>query len=98
MCSGDYVPERFTKKEKIGEGAYGIVIKAWDRQRNTEVALKKIKNVQSMQSGSSVRSAQDRSSIAPMSSHHDGTGTGLPHFIIREISALVDMRGNANIV
>ena len=28
----------------------------------------------------------------------DETGTGLPHFIIREISALVDMRGNANIV
>ena len=24
--------------------------------------------------------------------------TGLPHFIIREISALVDMRGNANVV
>jgi serine/threonine protein kinase len=45
MCSGDYVPERFSNKEKIGEGAYGIVIKAYDRQRNTEVALKKIKNV-----------------------------------------------------
>ena len=50
------MPERFTHKEKIGEGAYGIVIKAFDRKRNTEVALKKIKNVQSVQSGSSVRS------------------------------------------
>ena len=26
------------------------------------------------------------------------TETGLPHFILREISALVDLRGNANMV
>ena len=26
------------------------------------------------------------------------SSTGLPHFILREISALVDLRGNANIV
>jgi len=33
--------ERYTKLEKIGNGAYGIVYKAFDSQHNRFVAMKK---------------------------------------------------------
>jgi serine/threonine protein kinase len=34
---------RFDDKEKIGEGAYGVVYKALDLKTNEKVAIKKIK-------------------------------------------------------
>lgn len=35
--------ERFTHVEKIGEGTYGVVYKAYDRETGRQVAIKKIK-------------------------------------------------------
>ena len=42
-----------------------------------------------------IRSAQDRTDGIRVGNE---TETGLPHYILREISALVDLRGNSNIV
>ena len=35
--------DRYERKEKLGEGTYGVVYKALDRQTNTYTALKKIR-------------------------------------------------------
>lgn len=35
--------ERYQKLEKIGEGTYGVVYKAKDRQTSNMIALKKIR-------------------------------------------------------
>lgn len=34
---------KFSNVEKIGEGAYGVVFKAFDTQTNKKVAIKKIR-------------------------------------------------------
>ena len=41
FCKDDW--SRYQRTEKIGEGTYGIVYKAIDKQTNEEVALKKIR-------------------------------------------------------
>lgn len=35
--------DRYERKERIGEGTYGVVFKAWDSVEKDTVALKKIK-------------------------------------------------------
>lgn len=35
--------ENFSRVEKIGEGTYGVVYKARDKQTGQDIALKKIK-------------------------------------------------------
>lgn len=35
--------QNFTKEEKLGEGTYGIVTRAYDKKRGKIVALKKLK-------------------------------------------------------
>lgn len=35
--------ERYMKTDKVGEGTYGVVYKAIDKQTNTVVAMKKIR-------------------------------------------------------
>lgn len=40
---GGHIEDRFTKLEKIGSGAYGVVYRAKDRRDQSTVALKKIK-------------------------------------------------------
>lgn len=35
--------DRYIKGDVLGEGTFGVVVKAMDKQTNTEVALKKIR-------------------------------------------------------
>jgi serine/threonine protein kinase len=35
---------RYERKERLGDGSYGVVYKCWDRQTETTVAIKKWKD------------------------------------------------------
>ncbi|KAF0980358.1 hypothetical protein FDP41_013572 [Naegleria fowleri] len=39
------IPSRYEVKKVIGQGAYGVVVSAWDKERNENVAIKKIFNI-----------------------------------------------------
>jgi serine/threonine protein kinase len=88
----EYESLRFTQKEKIGEGAYGLVVRAWDTRRQMYVAIKRIKTTGQKRDEpqqSLIRSAAD---IGQNLGHVlSSQCTGLPHFILREISALVEL-------
>lgn len=43
VCDSIPLDSRFEKQKKIGEGTYGVVYQAFDRQENRVVALKKIR-------------------------------------------------------